>query len=83
MTWFQAIDTQLIVADIRHLVSTYGLELRTEDTGVGNSSSECGRPWLEVLPWSVTLIWLRVLFWEQTFGCLSPQVDKFKELVIS
>ena len=69
MTWFQAIDTQLIVADNRHhLVSRHGLELGTgkqwvlfslaDDTGIGNSSSECGRPWLEVLPGSITPIWL-------------------------
>ena len=69
MTWFQAIDAQLIVADNRHLpLSRHGLELGTDQrwvffsladgTGVGNSSSECGRLWLEVLPRSVTPIWL-------------------------
>ena len=69
MTWFQTIDTQLTVADNRHhLVSRHGLELGTgkqwvffslaDDTSVGNSSSECGRPRLEVLSRSVTPIWL-------------------------
>ena len=80
----QVIDTQLIV-----VVLFRGMDWQAnsgslaDNTGIGNSSSECGRLWLEVLPWSITLIWLRLLFWEQTFGRLSPQVDKFKELVMS
>ena len=52
VAWFQAVETQLIVADSgHHLVSRHGLELGTgeqrvpfslaDNTSVGNTSSEC------------------------------------------